>query len=846
MTQLLWTLKMAWRDSRGSRKRLALYLSSMALGVAALVAINGFGDNLERTVDNEAKTLLGADLMIEREEPFAPETEALLDTLGGEQSRRIEFSSMAYFPSSDGTRLVSVRATEGGYPFYGAIQTRPASAAQTYRDGPNALLDGTLMQQYDTQVGDSVRIGTRDYRVAGEVLQTPRESSLMSAINPRVYIPRAHVDTTLFQRGSRVEYQVFFKFPEGADAEAIGSSIVDHAREQDIRIETVEEEAEDWEEGLTNLYRFLSLVGFIALLLGSLGVASAVHVYVRQRVETIAVLRCLGAKSGRTFRIYLTQAGLMGLVGATAGCLLGVGVQMIVPYLLADFLPVSVDFRLSWTAIGMGLGIGLGVTLLFALLPLLRVRNISPLLALRSNVESGESAWRDPLRWVVAACLAAGVTGFAIAQAPEVEFGLGYAGGVAAVFGLLALVAKGIVWAARRYFPTTWSYPWRQGLANLYRPHNQTTVLMLALGLGTFLIMTLFLVQRTVLEQIQITGGENRPNIVFFDVQSDQLDGVTQIVEGEGLPILRQVPIVTMRLRSVKGRTIDAIREDSTTRATWAHRREYRSTYRDSLIDSETLMDGEFVQRFEGDPFATGAAVPISIEQEIAQELRVGIGDTLTFNVQGVPLAARVASLREVDWQRIQTNFFVVFPEGVLENAPQMHVVLSRADTEQASARVQSQIVQQFPNVAAIDLSLVLSTFDALFSRLSYVIRFMALFSILTGLIVLVGAVVVSRYQRIEESVLLKTLGASRRTVMKIMTIEYLFLGVFAALTGLVLSLGGSWALSYFVFEGPFVAAPGPLLVALAVVTGLTIFVGLLNSRGIYSRPPLEVLRAEV
>ena len=847
MNNLFWTLKMAWRDSRGSRKRLALYLSSMALGVAALVAINGFGDNLERTVDNEAKTLLGADLELEREEPFSAETEQLIDSLGGEQSRRIEFSTMAYFPSSNGTRLVSVRATEGGYPFYGAIQTEPALAASTYRDGPNALLDGTLMQQYDTQVGDSVRLGNQTYRVAGEVIQSPRESSIMSAINPRVYIPRSYVDTTLFQRGSRVEYKVYFKFAEDRDAEAIGESIVNHARQQDIRIETVEGTAMDWEEGLTNLYRFLSLVGFIALLLGSLGVASAVHVYVRQRVETIAVLRCLGAKSGRTFRIYLTQAGLMGLFGATVGCILGVGVQMLVPHLLADFLPVSVAFRFSWRAVGLGLGIGLGVTLLFALLPLLRVRNISPLLALRSDVNNGTSAWRDPLHWLVAACLAAGVTGFAIAQAPAVEFGLGYAGGVAAVFGLLALVAKGIMWAARRYFPTTWSYPWRQGLANLYRPHNQTTVLMLALGLGTFLIMTLFLVQRTVLEQIQVSGGEDRPNIVLFDVQSDQLEGVTQIVRDEGLPVVQQVPLVSMRVQSVKGRTVEEIREDSTARATWAHRRDYRSTYRDSLIDSETLLEGEFVSEYAGDPFAEGARpVPVSIEEEIASELRVGIGDTLTFDVQGIPLQVTVGSLRQVDWQRIQTNFFVVFPNGVLEDAPQMHVVLSRAETEEASARVQSQIVQQFPNVAAIDLSLVLSTFDALFSRLSYVIRFMALFSILTGLIVLVGAVVVSRYQRIEESVLLKTLGASRRTVMRIMTIEYLFLGVFAALTGLILALGGSWALSYFVFEGPFVAAPLPLLVALVVVTGLTIFVGLLNSRGIYNRPPLEVLRAEV
>ncbi len=847
MSDLPWTLKMAWRDSRGSRKRLALYLSSMVLGVAALVAINGFGQNLERTVDNEAKTLLGADLLIEREAPFADSTEALFDSLGGEQARRVEFSTMAYFPKSDGTRLVSVRATEGGYPFYGEMVTEPAEAASTYRTGRNAVLDGALLQQFGMGVGDSVRIGQKHYRIAGEVLQTPRESSLMSAISPRIYIPRAGLDTTLFQRGSRVEYQVFFKFAADRDGEEIAKSMLPHARQQDLRIETVEEEAEDWREGLTNLYRFLSLVGFVALLLGSLGVASAVHVYVRQRIETIAVLRCLGAKARHTFRIYLVQAGLMGLLGATVGCVLGVGVQVLVPRLLADFLPVAVTFAFSWQAVGLGLGIGLGVTLLFALLPLLRVRNVSPLLALRSDIEMPDSPWRDPLRWGVGLLLAGGITGFAVTQAPEWEFGLGYAGGLVAVFGLLGLVAKGIMWGARRFFPTSWSYPWRQGLANLYRPHNQTTVLMLALGLGTFLIMTLFLVQRTVLEQIQITGGtEGRPNIVLFDVQSDQVEGVRDIIRGEGLPVIRDVPIVQMRLQRVKGRTIQEIRDDSTTRATWAHRRDYRSTYRDSLIDSETLVAGEFVSEFQGDPFAADVAVPISIEQEIAGELEVGLGDTLTFDVQGVPLQARVASLREVDWQRIQTNFFVVFPEGVLEDAPQMHVVLSRAETDAASGAVQSQIVQNYPNISAIDLSLVLSTFDALFSRLAFVIRFMALFSILTGLIVLVGAVVVSRYQRIEESVLLKTLGASRRTVMKIMTIEYFFLGIFAALTGIVLALGGSWALSYFVFEGPFVAAPLPLIGAVAVVTGLTILIGLVNSRGIYGRPPLEVLRAEV
>jgi putative ABC transport system permease protein len=237
----------------------------------------------------------------------------------------------------------------------------------------------------------------------------------------------------------------------------------------------------------------------------------------------------------------------------------------------------------------------------------------------------------------------------------------------------------------------------------------------------------------------------------------------------------------------------------------------------------------------------------VSLEREIArEELNVGIGDTLTFDVQGRSLTTYVASLRTVDWQRIGTNYFVVFPEGVLERAPQMHVVLSRSDSDSTSALVQRRIVADYPNVSAIDLSLVLSTFQDLFGRLAYVIRFMALFSVFTGLIVLAGAVVVSRYQRAEESVLLKTLGASRRTVLLIMTVEYLFLGVFAAATGILLALAAAWSLSYFVFEGPFVVAPGALATAFVVVTALTIGIGLFNSRGLYDRPPLDVLRAEV
>jgi putative ABC transport system permease protein len=296
-----------------------------------------------------------------------------------------------------------------------------------------------------------------------------------------------------------------------------------------------------------------------------------------------------------------------------------------------------------------------------------------------------------------------------------------------------------------------------------------------------------------------------------------------------------------MRIQAVKGRTVESMRADTTVHLNWAYRREYRSTYRDYLTDAETLVEGTF----EGTA-AGKEVVPVSIERELAEErLEVALGDTIVFDVQGVPVTTVVGSIREVDWQRMQTNFFVVFPAGVLEDAPQIHVVMTRTGTDEAAARLQAAMVQAYPNVSAISLSLILTVFDEIFSRINFVIRFMALFSVLTGLFVLAGAVMVSRYQRIEESVLLKTLGASQRQVFKIMLIEYLFLGVFATTTGLVLAYAASWGLSAFVFETPFVAAPLPLLIALFTVTGLTVGIGLFNSRGIYARPPLEVLRAE-
>lgn len=820
-----------------------LYISSMIVGVAALVSINSFGDNLRQAIDAQAETLLGADLSFEGRTPFSDVIEAVIDSLGGEQSRRTSFASMAYFPATGDVRLSTIRGHEPGFPYYGEIETDPPEAGRSYITGRNALVDGTLMHQFNVSVGDSVRIGTVMYRVAGRLIQTPRETAAVMLFSPRIYVPLAELDKSLLQRGSRAEYEVYFRFRDGRDADAIVDELKPLLRAHNVRTDTVKEEKEGWDRSLSNLYRFLSLVGFMALILGSLGVASSIHVYIRQRIQTVAILRCFGAKAWSTFHIYLFQAIGMGLVGVTIGSALGFGIQALIPIVLGDFLPVDVAFSVSWSAIWLGAGIGMGVTILFALLPLLSVKDVSPLIAFRSELETDTHRPRSLFWWLINGIIALGIILFAVIQAPQPVVGVFYALGLFVVFGVLWIVARSMIILLRRHTPRNFPYVWRQGIANLYRPNNQTLIMTLALGLGTFLIATMLLAQQSLLKQISLVTDGDRPNLVFFDIQPDQVDGISRTLSEYDMPLIDSVPIVSMRITALNGETIESMRADSTRRLTWAHSREYRSTYRHGLTDSEELIEGVIVEAVSTNH---EGLIPITVESDVAETLDLAVGDSVEFNVQGIAVRTEISGIRTVDWQRMQANFFFVFPSGVLEEAPQFNVVLTRASSEKIAAEVQSSVVQHFPNVSSIDISLVMNVFDAIFRRIAFVIQFMALFSIITGLLVLSAAVFISRFQRMEESVLLKTLGASRSQILRIMLVEYSTLGLLAASTGLVLAIGAGWGLANFVFEVDFVLPVQYLLYLVLAELTLTIVVGFVNSRGVYERQPLEVLRSEV
>ena len=840
-----WILRMAWRDSRKNRTRLFLFISSIIIGIAALVAIFSLGDNLEKDIDKQAASLIGADLVVHTNRELSDGGQAIIDTIQGlstDYSAEQRFASMVLFASNGGTRLVEVRALGGDFPYYGKLETVPEAAGATFRKHRQALVDKTLMLQFGAEVGDSVKVGELMFEIAGRLEQAPGQTGISTAVAPAVFIPLEYLAATgLNQKGSRINYNYYFQLEAGVDADGLGERLDSLMEIQRMGYDTIASRKAETGRSFADLNKFLSLVGFVALLLGCIGVSSAIHIYIKEKINSIAILRCLGASSRQAFLIFLVQVLGVGLLGSVIGAVLGTLIQQMLPLVLGEFVPVAISSDISWWAILQGIALGASISVLFALLPLIGIRNIAPLNTLRLSLDA-PSPVKDRWSWLVYGLIALFIFGYAYMQLDGAGETLAFTGGVLAAFLVLYAAARLLVWLVRRFFPSSWSYLWRQGLSNLFRPNNQTAILIVAIGLGTAFIATLFAVQSMLITRVTLSSSENQPNMVLFDIQSSQKAEVAALVAARGLPVLDEVPIVTVQLEAINGITAEDARRDSTIEVSRrALGGELRATYRSELSDSEKITAGRWVGEV-----SPGDTAMVSLEDRYARRLRVEIGDELTFNVQGVRVPAIVGSFREVDWNRVQTNFRLIFPKGVIDDAPQFHVLMTRVPDEAVSASMQQDVVRQFPNVSIIDLGLILSVLDTILEKIGFVIRFMGGFSILTGFVVLMASVMISKYQRVRESVLLRTMGATRRQVLAITALEYFFLGTIASFTGVLLALGGSWALAVFSFEIPFTPDVATMVLLMLGVALLTVLIGLANSRGVTQRPPLEILRKEV
>ncbi|MCG2418815.1 FtsX-like permease family protein [Aequorivita sp. F47161] len=827
---------MAWRDAKASRVRLLLFMASIILGIAAVVSIQLFSQNLTDNIQRQSKSLMGADFRIDTNQLPTRRAQAIIDSLKPDASE-VNFVSMVAFPKNKGTKLVRIRGLQGDFPFYGALETEPVMAATSYQTLGGALVDATLMLQYDLHPGDSIKVGEITLPIAGALNAIPGNTAVSSSVAPLVIIPYRFIeDTELLQFGSRKRYEFFYNQPE-VDLLALEERLQPMLEAENADLDTHTSTSSRLGRRYENVGSFLNLTAFIALLLGCVGIASSVNIYIKEKIKAIAVLKCLGASRKQSFLIFLIQIAGIGILGGIIGTAIGVGLQELFPIVLKEFLPFDLTISISAQPVIMGVLLGLVMSVLFALLPLLRTWYVSPLEVLRVSGDTSKQSAKA--RYIAIAVIVAFLYAFSYWLLQDWLFALAFIGGIMVTFGILAGIAIGTMKLIKTYFPKSAGFTTRQSLLNLFRPNNQTIVLLVAIGLGTFLISTLYFTKDILLDKTALGDTAESANLITLDVQPDQVAEVANTFKTNELEVLDNIPLVTMRMHSIKNELVNKLRTDTTTQIKgWVLSHEFRTTYRSNLIDSEEIVKGEWVASHTGD-----GIVPVSISENLAEDAKVTVGDSIVFNVQGVLMPTLVKSIRKVDWANLQPNFTVLFPNGVLESAPQFHVLTTYAPTEASSARLQRALVHKFPNVSVIDLRQMYTVVEDILNKVSWIINFMAFFSILTGIIVLIGSVRTSKYQRIKESVLLRTLGAKNKQILSITALEYLFLGILGSLLGILLALVSSLLLAVFVFEEPFAPSLTPFLIFLPGIALLVLGIGLSNIREVLRSSPLEVLR---
>lgn len=837
------------RELRAAARRFGFYGSCMAIGIAVVVCLHSLREAVDDSVNLRSRELLGADLRLSSRDLAGPEVRVALESIEAAAlqppTRVTRLGSMALAERSERSRLVDLLAIDGPYPIYGEIWTRPSHQWSEFGSVPGRVyVDSTLLIQLDVEPGDHLRIGSERFVIHAAVTKAPGAVGMQTQMAPRVFMTKADLDRTgLVVEGSLVSHLSYWKLPQDVADPWIKEHelLLDDSR---VRSQTVIGYQEDMSEQFGTLTRYTGLVGLAALLLGSIGVAAGVRVFVREKLDGVAMLRSIGASPSDVIAIYTGLAICLGIAAGLLGILLCLPLVAGLPSLLGDLLPVEVSIGVGPTAILTGLGLSIWATLLCAMGPVLDLARVAPLRALRRDFGTDDGEQSLGSIWAIVA-VGLSLLLASVWQAGNWQVGVSFALGLAATVGVLALSAMGLIRLLRNHPPRRFAYWARQGVANLFRPRNHTLPTTIAIGFALFVVATVHTVQRNVLDQMAVDARPDRPNFVLFDVQRDQVAGVEALLEQHGAGVTDRAPLISARLSGVHGiaRSEFLADEGLSRELRWALQREYRLTYSDVLRESEEIIAGAW---WEPDSVSADAErFPVSLERDLAKSLSVGVGDAVTFRIQGVDVETEVASIRQVDWGRMATNFFVVFPPAGLEDAPQSTVLLAHLAEEEARSAMQRDLVGRFPNVSALDATLILRSLDTMLGQISIAVQLLSLFTLGTGIAILIAAGVAARSERVREAVLLRVLGASRPTLRRIVVTEAIVLAGLAALVGATLSGFASWAVVVLVFELPF--APPLLDVAgLALATFLiTAVFGGLGGATAANESPQAALRRE-
>jgi putative ABC transport system permease protein len=605
-----------------------------------------------------------------------------------------------------------------------------------------------------------------------------------------------------------------------------------------VNVRSYRDSEENLSEQFSRAENYLSLTGLVILVLGGIGVSSVTRVFVEQKKKTIAVLKCVGATGRRLTAAYLAQVLALGALGSLLGVALAKAALLLVRARFAESLPPNLAYDLQPGAVAQGLGLGLLISLLFSALPLLRIGRIKPNMLLRESEQDAPRRRLDLWRALVAGLVLAGLLLLTSWQAGSLRVGVFFLGGLGLTALVLYLAAWLLIFLVRRARGLG-TFAVRQAVNSMHRPGNQTRVIVLAVGLGAFLVLSVQSLQAGLLDEFDVARRGNLPNMYLIDVQRDQVAGVREIVEGTTGARAELIPTLRARIAAVNGKEVDL--EAAGVRGERGRLgREYVVTYRPRLEYNETLLAGTFWDETPSD------AAEVSIEEGLRGAGGIDLGGTITFDIQGRKIDARVTSVRRVDWRNSRTGFLVLFRPGALDKAPATFVgAIDGPTTEPERSRFQRAIVDRFPNVSVIDVADIVRGVSRILSNITLAVSFIGGFVFLSGALILVGSIAMTKFQRVYEAAVLKTLGAERRVLLTIMLAEYGLLGLVAGLVGAAAANGLSYAVSRYVFEIDWAFAPLLNLTGVAATVLLVAAVGALSSLDVLTKKPLSILRAQ-
>ncbi|NOY85324.1 MAG: FtsX-like permease family protein [Nitrospirae bacterium] len=836
--------RMIWREIRGAFRHFVFFLSSITIGVGAIVGVGNIAANFEAMTAHEAKNLLAADLEVRLTRPLSDAGEAVLSDLaqkGIEVVRVAEMVAMASNPETTQTQLVELKAVEQGYPFYGNLLIEPPIASPFKNENVVFVEEGLLLR-LKLEVGDKLGLGDLDFTVAGLVKKEPDKVAGPFSLGPRVLISQdVLTQTALVKVGSRIRRRLLLKTTALWPPEKLKTHLIEIWKDESVQVKTYREVRPRLRRFLENFTTYLGVVGLITLLIGGMGVGGNVHAFLTERMQSIAILKSLGASSVSILKIYLGLTLLLGSVGGVIGVALGVGIYQILGHLLSDFLPPGFHFELFLAPIFQGLSMGLLTALLFSIWPLRVVGEVSPAGVFRQAVEGiQERSNKGGLagRLCLITVLVLAWLGLTVWQAGSWKLGSSVAAGLAGAILLLLLSGRIMLFCIKR-MKTPRNLSLRYGISNLYRPGQQVQAVLLSLGIAVMVLLTLKQVEKNLMVQLENNIPEAAPGLFLIDIQSDQQEKLMAILEKWNLKQPTTLtPLIRSRLHAIEGDKISEMSLEGR-RDRWYFTREYVLTYQEDLPLHNVLARGLW---WGAEP--DERTEMLSVEAEAAKNLGLDLGSEVSFDIQGVPISGKISSVRDVDWGSMTTNFYFIFPPEALAGAPETFVATVTAD-EADDGAIQNAVIDAFPNITIIPIREIIETIGRILQEVARTVEFMAMLAMTVGLVVVSGAIAATRGRRVHELVLFKILGATRPTLMAMMAVEYAILGLLAALVGGGLSVLSAWVIVHYFLKIPWQFAWEILFLGGLATVCLTVLTGFFVSYRTLGEKPLVALRTE-